>query len=346
MGNTKRIVDTLKTPFGQLPASARRVVYMILSGQVPCNVGNATDVADTKVFYKRKYGRWPSYAEWEEYTRNNATSRGYEWRKDQIPFDQFKHHALFVDPSVKKYPEGVVQIISPSGQVSLPSPAPAPAPSTPAPAPAPLPPAPSTGGQVPDGKTPLPGTTETRRSWTTNPPYRSQPGQRDAKTYNNVLDQFAVGANARYAHRKNANGSVSTFCNIYVWDVTRAMGAEVPHWIDKSGNPAAVGKGNELDANSVFDWLHRHGPRFGWSQVPLDQAISSANAGRPVVVVMKKPGGIGHVAMMRPGQATEWGPWMAQAGAINSSWVRLWAGGPQKGIFKKNSPAVEFFTHD
>jgi hypothetical protein len=196
------------------------------------------------------------------------------------------------------------------------------------------------GSQVPDGKTPLPGTTEKRRSHTTNPPYQSQPGQRDVKTYNYVLDQFAVGVNPRYAHAKGA-----TWCNIYLWDVTRAMGAEIPHWVDKSGNPVAVGQGNELSANATNAWLHKYGSRFGWQKVTLDQAVTAANMGCPAVVSWKNPGGHGHVAMIRPSQPTSQGPWMAQAGRINSSWVRMYRGGSQKGIFGKGA-ALTFFIHD
>ena len=61
-------------------------------------------------------------------------------------------------------------------------------------------------------------------------------GNRSAANYNAVLDQFSVGNNPRYA-RRNGN----TYCNIFVWDATRAMGAEIPHWVDQQGRPAEVG---------------------------------------------------------------------------------------------------------
>ena len=92
-----------------------------------------------------------------------------------------------------------------------------------------------------------------------------------------MINQFAAGNNPRYAHQ---NGS--TYCNIFAWDVTRAMGAEIPHWVDASGNPTVL-KGNELNANAVNEWLHQHGARFGWRKTTLSDAVDQANQGCPVV---------------------------------------------------------------
>jgi hypothetical protein len=85
-----------------------------------------------------------------------------------------------------------------------------------------------------------------------------------------------------------------------------------------------VGKGNELTANAVNDWLHRHGDRFGWRQVPLSDAVDAANQGCPVVASWKNGGGIGHIAVIRPGIATAAeGPLMAQAGKENANYIRM-----------------------
>ena len=43
-----------------------------------------------------------------------------------------------------------------------------------------------------------------------------------------------------------------------VWDVTKAMGAEIPHWVDNNGNRVGVGQGRELSANGTADWLRQH----------------------------------------------------------------------------------------
>lgn len=172
---------------------------------------------------------------------------------------------------------------------------------TPAPAPAP---SPSNGGYVRqfDGTRPASGTTNTRAWEPVNAPLRSNSSNRSATRYADVINQFAVGRNPRYAPR---NGN--TYCNIFVWDVTRAMGAELPHWVN----------GRELDANSVNRWLHQSGGANGWRRVDARTAQAYANAGRPSVASWRNPAGIGHIAMVRPGQITSAGPAAAQAGARN-----------------------------
>jgi hypothetical protein len=185
-----------------------------------------------------------------------------------------------------------------------------------------------------DGNTPAPGTTEARRSFPTNPPVRSTPGQRSPQTYDAVINQFAAGHNPRYAHTDG-----KTFCNIFAWDVTRAMNAEIPHWVDAAGNPTML-KGNELTANAVNEWLNQHGARFGWRKVTLAEAVDHANQGCPVVASWNHPGGIGHIAVIRPGIATAAeGPWMAQAGATNANYIRMYK------VWKK-SANVEPWVHD
>jgi peptidoglycan hydrolase-like protein with peptidoglycan-binding domain len=169
-----------------------------------------------------------------------------------------------------------------------------------------------------DGTKPAPGTTNTNAARPTDPPVRGDPARRNASTYNNVINQFAVGNNPRYTPRDSSGDGVrDTFCNIFVWDVTKAMGAEIPHWVDGKGNPTGVGQGRELSANGTVDWLHQNGNRHGWRKVSAQEAQAMANQGHPAVAVWKNTGGIGHVAVVRPGEVTSQGPAIAQAGARN-----------------------------
>ena len=333
MGQLKNFLALQATPWARLPEAARRLALQTLTGQIPSPVGNATEVADTKVYYQRANGRAPTRAEWEDYTRRFAAGKNWDWRPQQVPYDQFGHNALFVTTQARSFPEGATRIVAPSA-----APVPAPTlPPSPVPSPTPSPSPPST--QPPrvtgpyDGKTPAPGTTETRRSFPTNPPLHSEPGQRSPTLYDNVINQFAADNNPRYAHQ---NGS--TYCNIFAWDVTRAMGAEIPHWVDASGNPTVL-KGNELNANAVNEWLHQHGARFGWRKTTLSDAVDQANQGCPVVASWNNGGGIGHIAVIRPGIATAAeGPWMAQAGATNANYIRMYK------VWKK-SANVEPWVH-
>lgn len=153
-------------------------------------------------------------------------------------------------------------------------------------------------------------------------PKQSQEGARSAQNYNAVIDQFDVERNPRYAQR---NGN--TYCNIFVSDVTRAMGAEIPHWW----------QGKEMNANATCDWLKDNGSQFGWKPVSAADAQALANQGKPVVATWKNQGGIGHVGVIRPGEINSNGPALSQAGAKNVNNTHV------KNTF--GSKAVVYYAH-
>jgi len=178
---------------------------------------------------------------------------------------------------------------------------------------------PSSPGSIPtaasgqfNGTSAAAGTTNTQAWIPVEAPLKGEPSNRNADTYADVIDQFAVGGNARYQPRDG-----NTYCNIFAWDVTKAMGAEIPHWVDGAGNPTSVGQGRELDANGGHLWLQNNGPRHGWREVSAEEAQALANQGHPTVASWHNPGGIGHIAVVRPGEVTGNGPAIAQAGGTN-----------------------------
>lgn len=191
---------------------------------------------------------------------------------------------------------------SPPASETAPPAEPPQAPVTPAPPPPPA--APPSG----------PGVGSNLRPWIpVNPTTTNEVGNRNANAYNAVLNQFNVGENARYA--QNQQGKGETYCNIFTWDVTRAMGVEIPHWVDVNGNGVPVGSrvGRELSANGQIRWLEQHGPSRGWRTVSAAEAQSMANGGHPTIASWYNPRGIGHVGMVRPGENLA----LAQAGARN-----------------------------
>jgi len=126
-----------------------------------------------------------------------------------------------------------------------------------------------------------------------------------------VITQWGVETNLRYASNRN---SVKDY--VFVWDVSRAMNAEIPHWSNPTdGSPIEVGKGKENNANGLCDWLVQWGTRFGWCPCSLAEACLSAQAGKCAVASWRDPrGGPGHVAVFTP---TTLGPRIAQAGTRN-----------------------------
>lgn len=157
----------------------------------------------------------------------------------------------------------------------------------------------------------------------TSPNITGNESNRSAKLLSNVIEQFHVESSERY--RPHKYGS-DTYCNVFVWDVTGALGAEVPHYVDaKTGAPRSypnVSGAAELDANGVCTWLATHGSQYGWKAVSAQNAQNYANNGYPVVAAWKNSGGgAGHVQIVCPSKNGEYdstrGVTVAQAGGKN-----------------------------
>jgi len=179
---------------------------------------------------------------------------------------------------------------------------------------------------------------------------RSSEANRSPEQYDAVIDQFSVEENSRYF--KDGNG---TYCNIFVSDVTKAMGAEIPHWVDKDGNAVEVrqgedgalkayradekGKAVEIDikeckeqlAYDMSNWLEENEKgNGGWKKVSAKEAQDAANDGKPAVAIQPVPGGSGrdHTAVVRPETdeykfSEEEGPVIAQAGGTNFNYAHV-----------------------
>lgn len=171
-----------------------------------------------------------------------------------------------------------------------------------------------------------------------NPDVINTPDKRSPEAYLAAAKQFQVESNPRYA-RGHANPGVGkeTYCNIFLWDVTKAMSCEVAHWVDPAtGVEVPMGKGVELSANGVCDWFARHGLDFDWMQCSKKKAMDRASKGFPTVVTWNNPGGIGHVAVILPG--TDFCH-IAQSGATNFFDANI-----AKGF--GSIPNLVFYTHD
>lgn len=120
-------------------------------------------------------------------------------------------------------------------------------------------------------------------------PMTSAPCQRSPDALRAVAGQFAVETAPRYRPKDG-----KTYCNIYLWDVTRALGCEVPHWV---GPP---GMRSETTANALVTWLLAEGSTLGWREDDERAAVAHAAFGRPAVAAWRNPAGHGHVALLLP----------------------------------------------
>ena len=121
------------------------------------------------------------------------------------------------------------------------------------------------------------------------------------ENYLKITSFFNVTNGLRYL-------GLDTYCNIFVSDVTKAMGAEIPHWLNNK----------EQSATDMLAWLKsQFAFDLGWHPVSAEQAKILADQGKPTIAVTE-----GHISMVVPGDGFTdengvfW-PSSAQAGRIN-----------------------------
>lgn len=153
-----------------------------------------------------------------------------------------------------------------------------------------------------------------------SPNVRGSPSDRSPETYLQIVDQFRVDVRERYRPREG-----KTYCNIFVWDVTSALGAEIPHWLSPSGTPVGPDTplARRLTINEMYDWLITHGAEYGWEKVSFSEAVDRVQLGFPAVAFRRHLGGNGHAAILLPLRATDLQPLVAQAGSRCFSRGRL-----------------------
>lgn len=179
-----------------------------------------------------------------------------------------------------------------------------------------------------------------------SPAITNYSNKRSANNYYRVINQFDVENNERYEVNKNGQGD--TYCNIYVWDVTKAMGAEIPHYYNsKTGEALSYPnvQGAEcMTANKMQDWLTTTGKQYGWKEVSAEQAQAYANQGHPAVTTFKNSSGHGHVQVVCPSQNggydSEKGVTISQAGSSLHDYAYI------NDVFSDNAmQKVRYFVH-
>jgi len=143
-----------------------------------------------------------------------------------------------------------------------------------------------------------------------------------AATYRSILGQFWVECRATRRYRA-AEGK--TCCGTYVWDTSRSLGAELPHWIDAAGAPVSSwhdiaegmlsGRTREIPVNRLIEWMliHEGNARYlSWKPLVAlstpDAAGPKRAAIRDELVEQLASQGVdtAAVAALDPGQAAQW----------------------------------------
>lgn len=166
-------------------------------------------------------------------------------------------------------------------------------------------------------------------SLTVMPPVINTASQRDERELEVILDQFDIEHAERYRPRALVSGGPKlTYCNILVSDVTAALCAPVPHWLN----------GEWLDVRANVKWL-RSGYN-GWKISNAVDAQKAANLGHPAVVAWDpEDRAHGHIAVLTPSKGSA-GVWICQAGA------RCYRRAPIMVGFGNHTAELLFFSHE
>lgn len=116
-------------------------------------------------------------------------------------------------------------------------------------------------------------------------PLQSREGKRSKEIYEMLIKQFGLTVNPRYAD--DAPGK--TRGHIFVWDVSRAMNCEIPHFVGAK----------ELSLAQTCDWLRHEGPMRGWKRVTDTDIFEAAESGR-LVIALPREARTKHIAVVLP----------------------------------------------
>lgn len=115
-GQLKKFLDLQKTPWYQLPASARSLAERALKGQIPNpGIGIASEFANTAVYFKQAFKRLPNAQEWTQFTETFAHKKKWTWIGNIPKLNQVGQNAFFLDNRVKHLPSNTVQIQQKTG---------------------------------------------------------------------------------------------------------------------------------------------------------------------------------------------------------------------------------------
>ncbi len=191
------------------------------------------------------------------------------------------------------------------------------------------------------------------RSQPLSPSYENTSSERKPEALDAVLNQFSVESSKRYEPTL-----FNTYCNIFAWDATSAMNAEIPHWINwKTMMPYAYDTklsysenaklASEVNVNTLFDWMEGHAGMIGYREVSDAEARAAANQGKPAVGIWQNPksGSSGHIVVLRPYDPSRGGDpekiYVAQAGRVPCNYIAL-----DKIFSPGKIESVKFYVHD
>jgi hypothetical protein len=105
-----------RTPWPELPSGARALALRALTGGQPNpGIGNASEFANTAVYFKDRNKRLPDEAEWRRFTIDFPRSAGKKWTWiGDIPgLTQYRRNTFYLDDRVHGLTPGAVRVLPP-----------------------------------------------------------------------------------------------------------------------------------------------------------------------------------------------------------------------------------------
>lgn len=115
-GQLGRFLKLQRTPWAELALAARALALRALSGGQPNpGIGNASEFADTAVYFKDKNKRIPSEAEWRRFTIEYPRNAGkkWSWVGDVPGLVQYRKNTFYLDDRARSLPAGAVRVLPP-----------------------------------------------------------------------------------------------------------------------------------------------------------------------------------------------------------------------------------------
>jgi hypothetical protein len=115
-GQLGRFLRLQRTAWADLAPAARALALRALSGGQPNpGIGNASEFAETGVYFKDRYKRVPSEAEWRKFTIDFPRSAGKKWTwvGDVPGLVQYRHNTFYLDDRARSLPARAVRVLPP-----------------------------------------------------------------------------------------------------------------------------------------------------------------------------------------------------------------------------------------
>jgi hypothetical protein len=115
-GQLGRFLQLQRTPWHELPPAARALALRALTGgQSNPGIGNASEFADTAVYFKDRNKRAPDEAEWRRFTIDFSRSAGKKWNwiGDVPGLVQYRGNTFYLDDRARGLAAGAVRVLPP-----------------------------------------------------------------------------------------------------------------------------------------------------------------------------------------------------------------------------------------